>query len=991
MSTTSNVVDSGRWPHDKLTHLAVHTPVQPHRAVVDGAPNEYPAPAAQSFPQSTYPQELIRHLSYSSSSNLQVTSPPPTVVSSSFGTTSPTVLNNNNTTKLELNVTDEIVEEGEKTQLTPIKHELIHDNSIEALNNNGWDTNGHIERPHSANDLTSKQVDNSNNLTAHHPLLSPLPIQSSRLSWLADSKSFEIAQPKPLKPEDYSSDLNGEANRESGELQANDNLQESNGRTLNEEETARLLLTLSQNFVGNDTAVDANESASTIDGQRHNSQKSRTFFRPPGHKGSSTTPADGNGLICEICGFGCSSRFHYNSHMNTHGCHLCQLCGYRSRTEGRLKKHMQDSHTAEQRQEISRNQPAETSTSNQIELINETESQRLPGTLEQIRALADNSINFTGEQPNGTPASNATATADPQTQTVRRGGGKPKKYSCKQCGEISTTKEAHWRHNKTHIPIDKQLSCPECDFVTEYKHHLQYHLRNHVGSKPFKCSKCEYSCVNKSMLNSHLKSHTPVYQFRCMDCTYQTKYCHSLKMHTYKYNHRRVQGQVYTVGDENGESLDDGMMETESLQDIDIPEGDPALQLYKQTQSDSNQFQQPEPVRTTAASQLNMINQQSAATPRLSSLLLQPIASSPVNTNTQLQQFLLQQQQRFQNMGQVQQLIHNAANNFLPRHKPLNGPPLNSIIEQFATHKCDICDFSSVSQEELLTHKVNHFLYNQQQHQVQTNALNLYNQRLTNNSIQLQQPSSFLDLAAQLRNHPLQQQQPNMAPNHQIAISKADMSLNSHDAKTEVHNETPDPSGATTTTTASTPRVAYTEEHMSGSSEIHDEASSSPSDSHKSMDNASSSSPHSASSAPHSGSKKRKARKLDEISQRLQDKCSPDNTDGQMSPSEKIESSNTNGVSSIAQPIPSTAPLNGFVSGPPLNSIIGQFATRNRHHSSMPMPYTCQHCMIAFNDQALYQIHLGYHGYDSPYKCNRCGHNADSALNFNLHLYQEKH
>ena len=47
-----------------------------------------------------------------------------------------------------------------------------------------------------------------------------------------------------------------------------------------------------------------------------------------------------------------------------------------------------------------------------------------------------------------------------------------------------------------------------------------------------------YACVNKSMLNSHMKSHTNVYQYRCADCTYATKYCHSLKLHLKKYNHK---------------------------------------------------------------------------------------------------------------------------------------------------------------------------------------------------------------------------------------------------------------------------------------------------------------------------------------------------------------------------------------------------------------------------------------------------------------------
>ena len=91
-----------------------------------------------------------------------------------------------------------------------------------------------------------------------------------------------------------------------------------------------------------------------------------------------------------------------------------------------------------------------------------------------------------------------------------------------------------------HIKPEKLLFCPKCIFVTEYKHHLEYHLRNHYGknlerqssiqktlflfspmsgTKPFRCTNCNYSCVNKSMLNSHMKSHTNVYQYRCADCT----------------------------------------------------------------------------------------------------------------------------------------------------------------------------------------------------------------------------------------------------------------------------------------------------------------------------------------------------------------------------------------------------------------------------------------------------------------------------------------
>ncbi|CAG9835248.1 unnamed protein product [Diabrotica balteata] len=116
--------------------------------------------------------------------------------------------------------------------------------------------------------------------------------------------------------------------------------------------------------------------------------------------------------------------------------------------------------------------------------------------------------------------------------------GKIKTFKCKQCDFVAITKLVFWEHTKLHIKADKLLKCPKCPFVTEYKHHLEYHLRNHYGSKPFKCNQCSYSCVNKSMLNSHLKSHSNIYQYRCSDCSYATKYCHSLKLHLRKYSHK---------------------------------------------------------------------------------------------------------------------------------------------------------------------------------------------------------------------------------------------------------------------------------------------------------------------------------------------------------------------------------------------------------------------------------------------------------------------
>lgn len=205
---------------------------------------------------------------------------------------------------------------------------------------------------------------------------------------------------------------------------------------------------------------------------------------------------------CHLCSYTGDHKQQFNNHMNTHFDHGCPHCDYTSRTEGRLKRHIRDFHSET---------PPETWSGNGMlpeELLN--------GEIDPAD-LSDDELTPGGTGPN--PARN-------------------RKYRCKQCGYVAIEKRDFWEHTRLHIKTDKMLACPKCNFVTEYKHHLEYHLRNHLGSKPFRCGKCNYSCVNKSMLNSHMKSHSNIYQYRCEDCTYATKYCHSLKLHLRKYEHK---------------------------------------------------------------------------------------------------------------------------------------------------------------------------------------------------------------------------------------------------------------------------------------------------------------------------------------------------------------------------------------------------------------------------------------------------------------------
>ncbi|GMR33398.1 hypothetical protein PMAYCL1PPCAC_03593, partial [Pristionchus mayeri] len=465
-----------------------------------------------------------------------------------------------------------------------------------------------------------------------------------------------------------------------------------------------------------DTVLFPTEPGPSSGEQSNNSPPSKgCYTRAPGLGPPPETPTstnDKSAYVCAVCGFSCASKFHYNSHMNTHGDHQCTMCDYTSRTEGRLKKHMRESHTVEQQRaaglEVSpppaapaaaaaasstNSSPSKENTSSPMEEESGDVSVETPGALsiptslsstllsmiatstassmtsalEQMRAITEQPLLGDGSKDGVL----LVGTLLPMREEGVSGGGggtggggrrKAKIYKCKQCPIISQTKEDSWAHARTHIPSDKQMSCDKCGFVTEYKHHLEYHQRNHAGIKPFQCKKCAYTCVNKSMLNSHMKSHSNVYQFRCADCNYATKYCHSLKLHLKKYGHRR-----------NTE----GLTEAELLSSLSA-ESSPPTMRKDSTASIASSLSGP----FTPFGIVKM-ERPPTPTPTMPSFNLQSIATpqNGLSYASQLQNLL--NQHRFQQMMDAQ-----------------------------PTHKCGFCDFTCGSNEELVRHNITHLLTN---------------------------------------------------------------------------------------------------------------------------------------------------------------------------------------------------------------------------------------------------------------------------------------
>ncbi|CAI4225539.1 unnamed protein product [Auanema sp. JU1783] len=727
-------------------------------------------------------------------------------------------------------------------------------------------------------------------------------------------------------------------------------------------------------------------STNSNTGSSSTNHSSTSFCRPPGLGPSLVPTPTGQGmpLVCPICGFSSNSKFHYNSHMNTHGDHQCSMCDYTSRTEGRLKKHMRESHTVEEQLAVgleieSRDASTPTTSSaassisttslnscgatspsavssaaativaspftdtsslsttmaslvdaanaaaaqagnslpeNSIvssialslaenltssSLLNSMAPMLQSSALDQIRVLAEkspilnseNSVNLanalgamvqmdeaTAAEVGSTGASSTGGNNGPSgsgssgnPEPRRNSNGKIKQLKCKQCPHISYSKDDQWAHARTHIPADKQMNCPKCNFVTEYKHHLEYHIRNHLGSKPFQCKKCSYQCVNKSMLNSHMKSHTNVYQFRCMDCTYATKYCHSLKLHLRKYEHRRVPEGVEV--------------------------GDPSPGSSSQAESTG----------TSSSYQVNQFQSSSPSTSLVQSLGL----ATPIVTSQSLNyasQMLLRQHQ----MEQQLNLINGLAG-----------------LSQPSQLNCAICDFQTTSQDELLRHNVSHLM--------------------TAGAANGQSPIVSL-----------YQSLPQMS-----GLMPSVQNTEGADADEQVNVDTQNESES----------GLVGDDDMDGSSG----STNSPAESTKGE----------SSSADESESRKRKGFKVDQIGERLLGKspsasecestCEDKETDEQMDAS----STPSEGLL-IAQPQPQQP---SSISSLPVSSAFSQLTPDNK------LQIFQQACLAQISnvlqEQAMYQIHMGYHGYEHPFKCNRCGYVANDALTFNLHLLQASH
>lgn len=109
-------------------------------------------------------------------------------------------------------------------------------------------------------------------------------------------------------------------------------------------------------------------------------------------------------------------------------------------------------------------------------------------------------------------------------------GQSKKSYSCSECSESFTTRNAYRGHfNTTHAEVN--FPCTQCGRKFASKRYLEQHMLVHTGIKTFHCNVCSKSFPRKKNLVQHMWTHSDCKRFECRCCKKQFNQKHSYKAH----------------------------------------------------------------------------------------------------------------------------------------------------------------------------------------------------------------------------------------------------------------------------------------------------------------------------------------------------------------------------------------------------------------------------------------------------------------------------
>ena len=112
------------------------------------------------------------------------------------------------------------------------------------------------------------------------------------------------------------------------------------------------------------------------------------------------------------------------------------------------------------------------------------------------------------------------------------------KYKCDICHvELLSLKSLTKHKEIIHEGSSKVFKCDKCDYETFHEGNLRKHIaKDHLGIR-YNCDICDYSSAQLAELKDHARKHLPMeQQLKCDRCTYVTHAKPSMKTHM-KTNH----------------------------------------------------------------------------------------------------------------------------------------------------------------------------------------------------------------------------------------------------------------------------------------------------------------------------------------------------------------------------------------------------------------------------------------------------------------------
>ena len=132
----------------------------------------------------------------------------------------------------------------------------------------------------------------------------------------------------------------------------------------------------------------------------------------------------------------------------------------------------------------------------------------------------------------------------------------PNPLSLEQVSTLSKPEEADELQNKFDVSRSteelerKEFKCNECDYVSDFPHHLATHTKAKHASETFDCTLCDFKSQWKQVLIQHKKNMHERTLFPCNQCDFKAKWKGSVTTHI-RNKHEKITNDCDICGDKS--------------------------------------------------------------------------------------------------------------------------------------------------------------------------------------------------------------------------------------------------------------------------------------------------------------------------------------------------------------------------------------------------------------------------------------------------------